>query len=77
MKTLVNNDEEFFLSGEYGYKSTGSLDLQIKLADEGFDTLEDGVFIGVTAGLLTIPSCWLKVINGSSASFIIGTTKSF
>ena len=77
MTTIINNEELELLSGDYAYKTTGALDLQIQLGTEGFHTLEGGSFTGVNTGLMTLPTCTLKVINGSTFSFIIKDTKSF
>ena len=71
MTTLANNESANFKGGEYVFKTTGALDLQMQINDEGFDTVTDGSFSAVTDGAITLPICLLKVINASSNTITI------
>ena len=72
MATLTaNKDSTPITGGEYAFKVTGALDLQWQLSDEGFATVEDGVFTVSGSGIIDLPKCTIKIINMSTNEFII------
>ena len=68
MSTLTNDrTQPIIKGGKYVFKTSGALDIQIQIGDEGFATIPDGVIAGVTTGqVIDLPICTLKVINGGA-----------
>ena len=68
MATLANDrTQDIIKGGKYVFKTSGALDIQMQIDNEGFATIPDGVIAGATTGqVIDLPSCTLKVVNGST-----------
>ena len=70
MATIANNETISIGPGVFAFQVTGALDLQMNISD-GFTTLSDGSFTGVSDGTIELPSCQLKAINATTETIIL------
>ena len=72
MTTLnTATDTATVTGGDYTFKTTGALDIQIQIDAEGFSTIEGGSYSGVSDGVMTLPACQVKIINMGANSLVL------
>ena len=76
MATLTANSDQTKVSGgDYTFKVTGALDIQIQIEDEAFSTIESGSYSVASDGVMTLPECTVKIINMGANSLILANVR--
>jgi hypothetical protein len=71
MATLnTATDTARLTGGDYTFKTTGALDIQMQIDSEGFATIEGGVY-AASDGVMTLPDCQVKIVNMGANSLVL------
>jgi len=73
MATLINDTPiKIVKGGDYIFKPSGGLDVQIQLDSEGFDTIPSGSLTAADSGIIVrLSPCQLQITNAGSETLTI------
>jgi len=77
MAILINDVPLRIVGGDYIFKPSGALDVQIQIDSEGFDTIPSGSLTAADSGIVvTLSPCELKITNAGSETLTFERVKS-
>ena len=73
MTTLINDVPITIVKGgDYIFKPSGGLNVQIQLASEGFDTIPEGALTAADSGVVVrLSPCQLQISGAGSETMVI------
>ena len=71
---VLKNDVpiEIIKGGDYIFKPSGALDVQVEIDGEGFDTIPDGSLTAADSGIVVrLSPCQLQITNAGAETLVI------